>query len=175
MVTHNVSVMIVQAGAARQVLSDSPDEAKEALLAVESSGRAAMTELRHLLGLLSPGLTDAEDARRDGEDLRPQPGLGQLRPLIDRVSAAGLPVELRIAGAPRELPPGQDLAAFRVVQEALTNVIKHVGKPRTTVTLDYRADDLVVEVADAGRPSLPPGPPPLPPAVGGACSACGSA
>jgi signal transduction histidine kinase len=157
-VTHNVSVMIVQAGAARQVLSDSPDEAKEALLAVESSGRAAMTELRHLLGLLSPGLTDAEDARRDGEDLRPQPGLGQLRPLIDRVSAAGLPVELRIAGAPRELPPGQDLAAFRVVQEALTNVIKHVGKPRTTVTLDYRADDLVVEVADAGRPFPAAGP-----------------
>jgi signal transduction histidine kinase len=165
-VTHNVSVMIVQAGAARQVLSDSPDEAKEALLAVESSGRAAMTELRHLLGLLSPGLTDAEDARPDGQDLRPQPGLGQLRPLIDRVSAAGLPVELRIAGAPRELPPGQDLAAFRVVQEALTNVIKHVGKPRTTVTLDYRADDLVVEVADAGRPFPAAGPTAVAPGSG---------
>jgi signal transduction histidine kinase len=155
-VTHNVSVMIVQAGAARQVLTESPDEAREALLAVESSGRAAMTELRHLLGLLTPAAA-TEEARPD-EDLRPQPGLGQLRPLIDRVSAAGLPVELHVAGEPRGLPPGQDLAAFRVVQEALTNVIKHAGKPPTTVTLDYRADDLVVEVADAGRPIPAAGP-----------------
>src|SRR5262249_28770850 len=82
----------------------------------------------------------------------PQRGLGHLPSLIDRASAGGMPVELRVGGVPRGLPPGQDLAAFRVVQEALTNVIKHVGKPRTTVTLDYRADDLVVEVADAGRP-----------------------
>ena len=157
-VTHNVSVMIVQAGAARQVLAESPDEAREALLAVESSGRAAMTELRHLLGLLSPAQAAGGEAPPDGADLRPQPGLGQLRPLIDRVSAAGLPVELHVAGEPRGLPPGQDLAAFRVVQEALTNVIKHAGKPRTTVTLDYRADDLVVEVADAGRPIPAVGP-----------------
>lgn len=151
-VTHNVSVMIVQAGAARQVLTESPDEAKEALLAVESSGRAAMTELRHLLGLLGQPAEDTGGTGPGEKDLRPQPGLGQLRPLIDRVAATGLPVELHVGGVPRELPPGQDLAAFRVVQEALTNVIKHAGKPRTTVTLDYRADDLVVEVADAGRP-----------------------
>jgi len=157
-VTHNVSVMIVQAGAARQVLTESPGEATAALLAVESSGRAAMTELRHLLGLLSPAQAPAEQAHPDTEDLRPQPGLGQLQPLIDRVCAAGLPVELHVAGEPRGLPPGQDLAAFRVVQEALTNVIKHAGKPRTTVTLDYRADDLVVEVADAGRPVPAAGP-----------------
>jgi signal transduction histidine kinase len=157
-VTHNVSVMIVQAGAARQVLTESPGEAREALLAVESSGRAAMTELRHLLGLLSPPEAGAEGASPGEEDLRPQPGLGQLQPLIDRISAAGLPVELHVAGVPRALPPGQDLTAFRVVQEALTNVIKHAGKPRTAVTLDYRADDLVVEVADAGRPFPAAGP-----------------
>jgi len=159
-VTHNVSMMIVQAGAARQVLAESPDEATEALLAVESSGRAAMTELRHLLGLLSPA-----EAPPGERDLRPQPGLGQLQPLIDRIAAAGLPVELHVAGVPRGLPPGQDLAAFRVVQEALTNVIKHVGKPRTTVTLDYRADDLVVEVANAGRP-FPAGSPAVTTAAG---------
>ena len=158
-VTHNVSVMIVQAGAARQVLTDSPDAAKAALLAVESSGRAAMTELRHLLGLLTPAQAAPEQARPDEADLRPQPGLGQLQPLIERVCAAGLPVELHVAGEPRGLPPGQDLAAFRVVQEALTNVIKYAGKPRTTVTLDYRADDFVVEVADAGRPVPAAGPP----------------
>jgi signal transduction histidine kinase len=128
-VTHNVSVMIVQAGAARQVLTESPGEAREALLAVESSGRAAMTELRHLLGLLGQPAEPAGEAGPGAADLQPQPGLGQLQPLIDRVSAAGLPVELRVGGVPRDLPPGQDLAAFRVVQEALTNVIKHAGKP----------------------------------------------
>jgi signal transduction histidine kinase len=157
-VTHNVSVMIVQAGAARQVLTESPGEATTALLAVEASGRAAMTELRHLLGLLSPAPAAPEQTGPDGEDLRPQQGLGQLQPLIDRVSAAGLPVELHVAGAPRALPPGQDVAAFRVVQEALTNVIKHAGRPRTIVTLDYQPDDLVVEVADAGRPFPAAGP-----------------
>jgi signal transduction histidine kinase len=160
-VTHNVSVMIVQAGAARQVLAADPAEAREALLAVESSGRAAMTELRHLLGLLSPA-TDAGDApgagagpdrgaTGAGRGLSPQPGLGQLQPLIERVAAAGLPVSHQVSGVPRAMPPGLDLAAYRVVQEALTNVIKHAGKPQTTVRLDYRDAELVVEVADAGR------------------------
>jgi signal transduction histidine kinase len=165
-VTHNVSVMIVQAGAARQVLAADPAEATAALLAVESSGRAAMTELRHLLGLLSPagigagsatGL--APDGTDAGSDLSPQPGLGQLQPLIDRLTAAGLPVELQVGGTPRALPPGLDLAAYRVVQEALTNVLKHAGKPKTTVRLDYAEAGLVVEVTDAGRPIPAAGPP----------------
>ena len=164
-VTHNVSVMIVQAGAARQVLAADPAEATAALLAVEASGRAAMTELRHLLGLLSPAggtgagpAGPAPDGAGTGQDLSPQPGLGQLQPLIDRLTAAGLPVELQVGGAPRALPPGLDLAAYRVVQEALTNVLKHAGKPRTTVRLDYAEADLVVEVADAGRPIPAAGP-----------------
>ena len=160
-VTHNVSVMIVQAGAARQVLAADPAEATAALLAVEASGRAAMTELRHLLGLLSPsgtGEVPALDGAEAGQDLSPQPGLGQLQPLIDRVNAAGLPVELQVGGVPRVLPPGLDLAAYRVVQEALTNVLKHAGKPRTTVRLDYRETELMVEVADAGRPIPAAGP-----------------
>jgi len=161
-VTHNVSVMIVQAGAARQVLTADPAEATAALLAVESSGRAAMTELRHLLGLLSPaagtgdapeaGTVASGDAAGAGQDLSPQPGLDQLHRLIDRLAAAGLPVGLQVDGVPRALPPGLDLAAYRVVQEALTNVIKHVGKPRTTVRLDYREAELVAEVANAGPP-----------------------
>jgi signal transduction histidine kinase len=160
-VTHNVSVMIVQAGAARQVLAADPAEATAALLAVEASGRAAMTELRHLLGLLSPsgtGEVPPLDGAEAGQDLSPQPGLGQLQPLIDRVIAAGLPVELQVGGVPRPLPPGLDLAAYRVVQEALTNVLKHAGKPRTTVRLDYRETELMVEVADAGRPIPAAGP-----------------
>jgi signal transduction histidine kinase len=162
-VTHNVSVMIVQAGAARQVLAADPAEATAALLAVEASGRAAMTELRHLLGLLSPvgaGEGTATGLAPDGAEagLSPQPGLGQLQPLVDRVTAAGLPVELQVAGVPRALPPGLDLAAFRVVQEALTNVLKHAGKPRTSVRLDYRETELTVEVADTGRPIPAAGP-----------------
>jgi signal transduction histidine kinase len=170
-VTHNVSVMIVQAGAARHVLDGSPSEAREALLAVEASGRAAMTELRHLLGLLSPSNTAGEDAGTStgatpaGQHLEPQPSMAQLQPLIDRLAAAGLPVELHAGELPAGLPAGQELAAFRVIQEALTNVIKHAGKPRTSVSLGYRQGGLVVEVTDAGRP-LPAAAPGVPPGCG---------
>jgi len=153
-VTHNVSVMIVQAGAARQVLSETPGEARAALLAVESSGRAAMAELRHLLGLLSPAPADGPDGEIAEADLRPQPGLGQLRALAGRVSAAGLPVELQLGEVPAGLPPGLDLAAFRVVQEGLTNVLRHAGKPRTSVRVGCHDGSLVVEVANA-RPPIP--------------------
>jgi signal transduction histidine kinase len=154
-VTHNVSMMVVQAGAARQVLGASPDEARSALLAVESSGRAALTELQHLLGLLVPPgdpTASGESGTADAEPPRPQPGLDRLRPLIDRVTAAGLPVELRVSGAQRALPPGLDLAAYRVVQEALTNVVKHAGRAKTLVALDYRASELVIEISDEGPP-----------------------
>ena len=154
-VTHNVSMMVVQAGAARRVLGASPDEARSALLAIEESGRDAVTELQHMLGLLTqPGYPDeAGQAVAAGTaPLRPQPGLDQVALLIERVTAAGLPVEFRVRGTPRVLPPGMDLAAYRVIQEALTNVIKHAGKTSATVTLDYRDDALVVEVADHGLP-----------------------
>jgi signal transduction histidine kinase len=164
-VTHNVSVMVVQAGAARKVLRASPGEATEALLAVEASGRAALAELRHLLGLLAPvgepGGAAAEVS------LAPAPGLDQLPPLIGRVSAAGLPVTLDVGGSPRGLPPGLDLAAYRVVQEGLTNVIRHGGAARTLVRLDYRPDELLIEVADEGAAGQGPagqGPAGLPPA-----------
>ncbi len=149
-VTHNVSMMIVQAGAARQVLANNPGQAKDAMLAVETSGRAAMTELRHLLGLLSPPSDDYAGAG-PGDGLTPQPGLAQIDALVGRVADTGLPVMLETGPLPDGLPPGVDLAAFRVVQEALTNVIKHVGKPETTVKLDYVGGDLIVEVRDAGR------------------------
>jgi signal transduction histidine kinase len=163
-VTHNVSVMIVQAGAARQVLDAAPQEARAALLAVESSGRAAMAELRHLLGLLSPAQPGTQPAESSAggqpaePELRPQPGLGQLPALVGRMRAAGLPVDLNTGELPGDLPPGLDLAAFRVVQEALTNVLKHAGKPATTVSVDYRDGSLLLEVADAGRPIPAVGP-----------------
>ena len=143
-VTHNVSVMVVQAGAARSVLDSSPDEARAALLAVEASGRTAMSELRHLLGLLAP-------PGGDEAVLVPQPGAGRVPSLVERVRAAGLSVELTVTGT-RDLPPGVDLAAYRVVQEALTNVIKHAGTARAAVVLEYRPDDLLITVTDDGRP-----------------------
>jgi len=147
-VTHNVSMMVVQAGAARRVLGSTPDEARTALLAVEDSGRAAIVELQHLLGLLDP-----PGGAADGSPPPPQPGLDQVRSLVDRMNTAGLPVGLRVQGQARPLPPGLDLAAYRVVQEALTNVLKHAGQPATTVTLDYQPGALMVEVADDGCPA----------------------
>jgi len=149
-VTHNVSVMIVQAGAARKILSSSPADAEDALLAAEATGREAMTELRHLLGLLSPR-AEGEQAGADSAALTPQPGLDELDTLIGRVSAAGLPAELRVTGEPRPLPPGADLAAYRVVQEGLTNVLRHAGQATATVAIDW-GEDLVITVTDDGGP-----------------------
>ena len=161
-VTHNVSVMVVQAGAARRVLDSSPDDAREALLAVEASGRTAMTELRNLLGLLAPSGAaepDADPAGGGGElALSPQPDLGQIDTLVERVRTAGLPVELSVAGS-RNLPPGLALAGYRVVQEALTNVLKHAGQAKTTIQIEYRPAELFITVYDDGGPAAmaPPG------------------
>ncbi len=141
-VTHNVSVMVIQAGAARKVMDVSSDLAREALLAVEASGRAAMSELRHVMGLL------AMDS--DGPDLAPQPGLDQLEDLVARVRDTGMPVELTVAGTPRSVPSGVELAAYRVVQEALTNAVKHAAGATAAVTVEYGADHLRVEVTDTG-------------------------
>ena len=149
-VTHNVSVMIVQAGAARKIMGYSPVDAEDALLAVEATGREAMTELRNLLGLLSPAAEGAEATDSPVAVLRPQPGLGELDALIGRVSAAGLAVTLAVAGEPRPLPPGEDLAAYRVVQEGLTNVLRHAGAATATVTVGW-GENLHIMVADDGR------------------------
>ena len=161
-VTHNVSVMIVQAGAARKILASSPPDAETALLAVEATGRDAMAELRNLLGLLSP-FADGREAgaagpRPGAEDrpgaLLPQPGLGELDALIGRVSAAGLPVELQVSGEGRPLSPGADLAAYRVVQEGLTNVLRHACRAAATVGVEW-GEQLVITVSDDGPGSGP--------------------
>ena len=142
-VTHNVSVMVVQAGAARHVLSIAPEQAREALLAVEATGREALTELRHLLGLLSHD--DGEDAA-----LAPQPGIEQIPALVQRTRDAGLRVTLHITGEPRALPQSINLAVYRIVQEALTNALKHSGMACTDVLLAYQSSGLAVTVADEG-------------------------
>ncbi|WP_308258406.1 sensor histidine kinase [Saccharothrix obliqua] len=142
-VTHNVSVMVIQAGAARKVMEVDADQAREALLAVESGGRAAMAELRHVMGLLTADGADADS-------LAPQPGLDQLAALVARVRDAGAPVELSIVGEPRDLPSGVELTAYRVVQEALTNTVKHAVGASAAVVVSYGDDELTVEVTDTG-------------------------
>ena len=142
-VTHNVSVMVIQAGAARTGLEASPEQAREALLSVEASGRAAMTELRHVMGLLT---MDGETA-----DLAPQPGLSELEPLVERVREAGVPVELVVTGrAGTELPDGVELTAYRVVQEGLTNTVKHAAGASAVVRVEHGTDRLRIEVTDTG-------------------------
>ena len=144
-VSHNVSLMIVQAAAAREVLTSLPDDASSALSAVEGAGRTTMTELRHLLGLLAPAADGTDSA-----DLSPQPSLGRLSPLIDRIAFAGLPVEVRISGEPRPLPSGVDVTAYRIVQEALTNAVKHGSGGKAEVTIRYAERSLRVEVLTSG-------------------------
>ncbi|MFF7310945.1 histidine kinase [Streptomyces sp. NPDC008137] len=156
-VTHNVSVMIIQAGAARKIMKTSPEQAGEALLAVEAGGRAAMTELRHVMGLLT--MADEGEATDTGPGADPagtvavpdpQPGLNQLETLVGRVRDTGLPVGLTVTGPPRPLPPGLELAAYRVVQEALTNTVKHAHGATAAVTVEYGPERLRVEVTDTG-------------------------
>ncbi|MFD7703490.1 sensor histidine kinase [Streptomyces caelestis] len=162
-VTHNVSVMVIQAGAARKIMETSPEQAGEALLAVEAGGRAAMTELRHVMGLLTmPDEDEDEDEGADADGTEavpaPQPGLDQLETLVRRVRDAGLPVDLTVTGSPRPLPPGLELAAYRVVQEALTNTVKHASGATAAVTVAYGPDRLRVEVTDTGgHPGAPAG------------------
>jgi signal transduction histidine kinase len=141
-VAHSVSVMVVQAGAARTLLGRNPERATEALLAVEASGRQALGELRHLLGLLTA--QEAEPA------LAPQPGLEQLGELVERVKQAGLAVDLHVVGSPRKLPPGLDLAAYRIVQEALTNALKYASGASTHVDVEFDENELRLEVVDSG-------------------------
>jgi signal transduction histidine kinase len=155
-VTHNVSVMVIQAGAARKVMDAAPDRAREALLAVEAGGRTAMAELRHVMGLLT--MTGDGPDPAAAADLAPQPGLAQLAALTDRVRDTGTPVELTVTGTPAPLPAGVDLAAYRVVQEALTNTVKHAAGALVQVNLDYTPGAVHVEVADTGgTPGAPAG------------------
>ena len=134
--------MVIQAGAARHVVRTSPDEAEESLLAVEATGRQAMTELRRFLGALSD---DDESA-----GLAPQPGIGELGELVARVREAGLPAELEVDGTPRALPPSLDVTVYRIVQEALTNALRYARRAATIVRLSYEPDQLRVEILDDG-------------------------
>jgi len=205
-VTHHVSVMVVQAGAARSVLASAPGEAREAILAVESTGRSALTELRHVMGLLAPGSSDDDWPSRAGgpraepgsdwepvaadtgpgapgppgplgpdladvdltggarvradrvrslyppsaDVLAPQPGLDGVPALVWRVREAGVPVTLTVRGDAEGVPSGAQLALYRVVQEALTNTVRHAAGAQAQVSVECTADRVTVAVADTG-------------------------
>lgn len=157
-VTHNVSVMVIQAGAARKVMDSAPERSKEALLAVEAGGRAAMAELRHVMGLLAaPDTGGPRQTPTDG--LEPQPGLDRLDALTERVRGAGTPVAVAVSLPPDPLPPGVDLTAYRVVQEALTNTIRHAPGAEASVLIGWTDDCLQIEVGNT-RATAPDHPPP---------------
>lgn len=142
-IAHSVSVMTVQAGAVRRLLLPEQERERQALETVEATGREALTEMRRLVGLL----------REQGAmpEFAPQPSLRTLDILLGTVREAGLPVDLEVEGDERELPPGVDLSAYRLVQEALTNTLKYAGPAQAWVTLRWRDDELELEVANDGR------------------------
>jgi signal transduction histidine kinase len=142
-VAHSVSVMVVQAGAAEDLLDRDPQGARPPLLSIQESGRQAVADLSRMLGLLRS--EDAALARA------PQPGTAQLAELVAQMDKVGLPVSLTTEGTPRDLTPGVELAGFRIVQEALTNTLKHAGPATAAVRLRYADDAVEIEVVDDGR------------------------
>jgi signal transduction histidine kinase len=142
-IAHNISMIVVQAGAAARVLEGEQPNVRRALETIETTGRETVDEMRRLLGVL----------RRadDGQALAPQPGLAELDALVAQVREAGLTVDLQIEGTPSPLPPGLDLSAYRIAQEGLTNALKHAGAARAAVIVTYGRDTVEIEIRDDGR------------------------
>lgn len=149
-VSHHLSVIAVQANLASYVFDSAPETTRDALATITSTSTEALDELRRLLLVLRPPRKEPGDGV-----LRPQPGLADLPSLAARVREAGVPVRLRISGTPRTLPSGQQLCAYRVAQEALTNVIKHAGSAEAELTLAYQEDNLILRVTDTGAITVP--------------------
>jgi signal transduction histidine kinase len=149
-VTHHVSVIVIQAGGALRSLERRPDEARSALEAIDTTARQALTDMRRMLGILG----EADDA---GESAEPMPGLDRLGDLIEQVRSAGLSVELSVHGERRSLDPGLELSAYRIIQEGLTNSLKHAGGGRARVTIRYGTDALELSIDDerGAAPSEP--------------------
>ena len=148
-IAHSMSVIAVQSAVGNHVIDTQPTEARQALAAIEATSRSALTEMRRLLGVL----------RQEGEprgSLTPAPGLADLASLVGQVQDAGLRVWINVDGQRGPIPPGIDLSAYRIIQEALTNVIKHAAASSANVTISYRPDSVTVEITDQGS-SGPPG------------------
>jgi signal transduction histidine kinase len=142
-VGHALNVVVLHAGAAQRVIETKPGLAHEALGSIETAGRQALADIERMLGILR--------APDDDAGLDAAPGLGQLERLCEQVREAGLPVALIVEGEARELPASLDLTAYRIVQEALTNTLKHAGKTRASVRVRYELDALAIEIVDDGR------------------------
>ena len=145
-VAHAISVIVLQARGGRRMLEENPRETRQALDTIEQTGEQALAEMRRLLGLL-----------RDGDEqlaLAPQPSLARIDELAARLTASGLPVEISIEGEPVALPPGVDVSAYRIVQEALTNALKHAGPAQARVIVRYQPDGLELEILDDGAGSV---------------------
>ncbi|AWZ03991.1 MULTISPECIES: histidine kinase [unclassified Streptomyces] len=143
MVAHNIGIIAIQAGVGSRVMDTQPAETRNALEAIEATSRETLAGLRRMLGTLRAG-------EREPAPLDPLPGLAALGRLVGRTGAAGVRVDVRWRGDRRDLPPDVDLAAFRIVQEAVTNVVRHSGTRECSVTLDYREDALAVDIVDLG-------------------------
>ena len=158
-IAHSMSVIAVQSAVGNHVIDSQPAEARQALAAIEATSRSALTEMRRLLGVL----------RQEGEprgSLTPAPGLADLASLAGQVQDAGLKVWINVDGQRGDVPPGIDLSAYRIIQEALTNVIKHGAASAANVTISYRPDSVTVEVTDQGA-GAPPAKVPAPRADSG--------
>src|SRR5579859_8158504 len=142
-IAHSVSVMVLQATAGAKVAKRDPGEAAQASEVIEETGRNALVEVRRAVGVLRGG-------KESAAELLPQPGLGQLEQLIDQVQRAGLAVQMDVKGKPQLLPAGVDLSAYRIIQESLTNVLKHGNAGRAMVELKYDHDSLILEIRDDG-------------------------
>jgi signal transduction histidine kinase len=151
-IAHNVSVMVVQASAGEELFDRDPRRARESLAAVASTGRDALAELRRLLGVIR-----AEEEPEGGAAYAPQPGIEYLDDLVRQVQETGLAVELSVLGEPRELPEGVGLCAYRIVQEALTNTLKHADASRADVSVRYVENALELQVLDDGHGGSPAG------------------
>ncbi|MGC9665215.1 sensor histidine kinase [Planosporangium sp. 12N6] len=146
MIAHSIGVIAIQAGMGRRVIDSQPDEARKALAAIEETGRDTLAALRRMLGTLRRA-----DAGPGSAPLDPTPGLADLDRLTERTRDAGVDVEVRSVGERRPLPPDVDLSAFRIIQEAVTNVVRHAGTRRCQVVVAQRPDELSIEVTDDGR------------------------
>ncbi|GII56333.1 two-component sensor histidine kinase [Planotetraspora thailandica] len=144
-IAHNVSVMVVQADGASYAISSDPEQARRAVQAISSTGRQALAEMRRLVGVL----------RQDGgfrEKYAPQPGVAQLADLVEQVGDSGLPIDFTVSGTPRDLPEGEQLVIYRIVQEALTNTLKHGGPgARAVVDIAYGSAGVTLRISDDGR------------------------
>lgn len=147
---HNISLINVQAGVALHLMDEQPEQARSSLTAIKQASKDALGELRSVLDVLRHGDEEAPRA--------PSPTLARLDELVSRSEAAGLPVQTTVEGSPRPLPPGVDLAGYRIVQEALTNIARHAGPASATVRVTYGDDEITVEIDDDGRGRSGPGP-----------------